>query len=152
MPRVASEPDSGEAFLGEVLGRVPGLNLSRFFAEHWGRAPLWVRPQPSSAPPLLTLPAIDALIEAHPERMRNGQGIKFAMGGQIIGQHLGEGAVVTAADAHDGFARGASVIIHEIEQLSPPIAAVASTLERELGVFASANMYLTPHTKRAFGK
>ena len=141
-------------FLERVLGRVDGLTRAKFFAEHWNRRPLWVRPQLEHgrppATPLLSLAQIDAVIEANPEAMRNGRGLKFAMAGQIIGQHLGEGTVVDVVAARGGFGSGATVIIHEIERLHPPVTAVAQALESELGVFASANMYLTPHTKRAF--
>lgn len=155
MPLEVSVPDdNGDAFLGVMLGRVPALNRSRFFSEHWNRKPLWVRPHGAGASPatgeILSLADIDALIAAHPEQMRNGLGLKFAMNGQIVGQHLGDGTVISVDAAHAGFSRGATVIIHEIERLHPPIGAVAKVLEAELGVFASANMYLTPPTKRAF--
>lgn len=43
----------------------------------------------SPAGGLLSLAEIDALIGAHPQQMRNGLGLKFAMNGQIVGQHLG---------------------------------------------------------------
>ena len=147
----APSADGDGAFLGAVLGRVPGLSRSRFFAEHWNRKPLWVRSRgPRQPATLLSLAEIDAVIAAHPEEMRNGRGLKFAMEGQIVGQHLGDGTVIDVAAAHEGFGRGATVIIHEIERLHPRIGAVALALERELGVFASANMYLTPPIKRAF--
>jgi ribosomal protein L16 Arg81 hydroxylase len=156
MPLELSVPDdNGDAFLGAVLGRIPALNRSRFFTEYWNTKPLWVRPRGGAAASsamreLLSLADIDALIAAHPEQMRNGLGLKFAMNGQVVGQHLGDGTVIDVDAAHQGFSRGATVIIHEIERLHPPIGAVAKALEAELGVFASANMYLTPPTKRAF--
>eukprot|EP01043_Picozoa_sp_COSAG02_P084897 COSAG02_NODE_22647_length_745_cov_1.040248_1_plen_224_part_01 len=88
MPLEVSVPDdNGDAFLGAILGRVSALNRSRFFTEHWNTKPLWVRPRGGAAArssairELLSLADIDALIAAHPEQMRNGLGLKFAMNG-----------------------------------------------------------------------
>ena len=50
----------------------------------------------------------------------------------------------------DSFAAGATIVVNNLDQLSPGVRTLVSGLETELGVHAQANLYLTPGGAQGF--
>ena len=141
---------AGRPFLPSMLGVAEEVGTGRFLTEHWGRRACLVRARPGAAPRmLLTVQDLDTIIESHPEAMTSGAGFKFATNGSIVGKHL-DGKTVDVDTAHDAYAQGATIVINDIAKLWPALKAHTRTMEDELRIPVSANLYLTPEEERGF--
>jgi len=119
-------------------------NAAAFLKEHWESKPLLVaRNDPSYFDPIVTLDDIDRAITtlqlAHPDIMLNDASRDVKTQDYTLSSGL-----IDVARLYQQFARGATIILNQLERFLPNLSMMCRALERELSQRFQANIYLTP--------
>ncbi len=126
------------------------LDAKKFLAEHWERTPVvGVRGDAAYHDALNTLAALDSLISAtqlhHPQLSVVDATREIKSETYTFGSGL-----VDASRVFDEYSRGATVIVQNMEALSPELARFCRSLEAELSTRFQTNIYATPANAQGF--
>lgn len=124
--------------------------LQHFLDHHWERRFLHVQGRPDDARAgLVTLDAVDAMLTARVNRHPDVS-LVDARDPVEPEDYSDDGGLVDPVKVAKLFAAGATIILNNLDQLSPAVRATLSRLEAELGIHAQANLYLTPGGAQGF--
>jgi len=130
----------------------------RFFAEHFDRQPLHVRGGAAKFAAVLGWRGIDRLLDM--THAWSSQSLKLMLDGQPVPPEAfcsratsRDGAPVQQPDARklrEWVARGASLVMNDVDSLSPGLASVSEALEEAGLGKAQANVYISFRSHKAF--
>jgi ribosomal protein L16 Arg81 hydroxylase len=133
-----------------LAGLIAPHALQHFLDHHWEREHLHVRGRPDEArASLVTLDAVDAMLTTRVNRHPDVSVVN-ARDPVEPEDYTDAGDLVDPIRVARLFSAGATLIINNLDQLSPGVRALVSHLESELGVHAQANLYLTPGGAQGF--
>jgi len=134
-------------------------SVREFLKRHWEHEPLvLVRGDEDYYRGLVSLEDIDAVLRHCNVRPTDIRLVRTDDNG--VGQEISVGARPTAAapDAfrslnqlYSAYAAGTSIVLGSLHDYWPPVTALRSSLEEELGHPVCVNLYMTPRGARAFG-
>jgi lysine-specific demethylase/histidyl-hydroxylase NO66 len=149
-----------------TLARLLPIDVDKFAADYWGRAPLLARgaelPAPQGAwtsagfADLLTLADVDEIVS---RRGLRTPFIRVAKGGTVVDSTRYTGSGGTGAEIADQviddrilelFADGSTVVLQALHRLWPPLIQFASGLSADLGHPVQINAYITPARSQGF--
>lgn len=133
------------------------VSVESFFAEHWERAPLHLRRDPSLYATLPSPAGIDAIIASG---MLRHPAIQLARGGSFLapesftrsvrqGEELFAG-LPDLARIETEYRSGASISLPGFHRVSPEVGALTAALAEELDHAVHGNVYLTPGNAAGF--
>ena len=135
------------------------ISAETFFVEYYGRKVLHVRGNPGKFAGVMSWPKLDALLNM--TAIWTSRSLELALDGALVpapdycraGLDHGSGAPAPQPDpaAVTGLLRrGASLLLNDIDTLSPELAAVANALEATLEGRVQANLYCSARQHPAF--
>lgn len=133
-----------------LAGLIAPHSLQHFLDHHWEREPLHVRGRPDEArASLVTLDAVDAMLTT---RVNRHPDVSVVKAGDPVeaDEYSDDDGLIDPIRVARLFASGATLIVNNLDQLSPGVRAMVSHLESELGIHAQANLYLTPGGAQGF--
>jgi bifunctional lysine-specific demethylase and histidyl-hydroxylase MINA len=130
----------------------------RFFAEHYDKAPLHVRGDPGKFAQVLSWRGVNRLLDM--THAWSGTSLKLVMDSQAIPpeqyctrQTSRDGAPVLQPDAklvQGWIAKGASVVMNDVDSLTPGLASVSNALEAAGLGKCQGNIYISWQSHKAF--
>jgi ribosomal protein L16 Arg81 hydroxylase len=134
------------------------ISPERFLAEHLDRQPLHIRGTPGKFAGVLSWRQINRLLDM--THIWTGSSLKLVMDSQAVPPEQfciratsRDGAPVLQPDAklvQDWVARGASVVMNDVDSLTPGMASVSSVLEAAGLGKCQANVYISWRSHKAF--
>lgn len=134
------------------------MTPEQFFTEHYDRKPLHIRGTPAKFAGVLSWRGINRLLDM--THIWSGTSLKLVMDSQTIppeqfcSRALGrDGAQLLQPDAklvQGWIAKGASVVMNDVDSLTPGLASVSNALEAAGLGKAQANVYISWQSHKAF--
>jgi len=134
------------------------LGPERFFAEHHDRQPLHLRGAPGKFASVLSWRGINRLLDM--THIWSSQSLQLVLDGtpvpaeQYCGRATGRDAAPVlqpeAAKVRDWVRRGASLVLNDVDSLTPGLASVSAALEGAGLGKAQANLYISWQSHKAF--
>jgi ribosomal protein L16 Arg81 hydroxylase len=144
--------------IADLAALLAPVTPEQFFAEHYDRQPLHVRGTPAKFAQVLSWRQINRLLDM--SHIWTSTSLKLVMDSQTVPAEqfctrtLGrDGAQVLqpeAARVQHWIARGASVVMNDVDSLTPGLASVSTALESAGLGKAQANVYISWQAHKAF--
>jgi ribosomal protein L16 Arg81 hydroxylase len=144
--------------IADLAALLAPVTPERFFAEHYDKAPLHVRGTPGKFAEVLSWRGINRLLDM--THVWTGTSLKLVMDSQTIPpeqyctRQIGrDGGQVLQPDAklvQGWIAKGASVVMNDIDSLTPGLASVSNALEAAGLGKAQGNAYISWQSHKAF--
>jgi ribosomal protein L16 Arg81 hydroxylase len=144
--------------IADLAALLHPVTPERFFADHHDKAPLHVRGDPAKFAQVLSWRQINRLLDM--THVWSATSLKLVMDSQTIPpeqfctRQMGrDGAQVMQPDAtlvQGWIAKGASVVMNDVDSLTPGLASVSNTLEAAGLGKAQANVYISWRSHKAF--
>jgi ribosomal protein L16 Arg81 hydroxylase len=144
--------------ISDLAALLAPVTPERFFAEHYDKAPLHVRGEPGKFASVLSWRGINRLLDM--THAWSGTSLKLVLDSQTVPPE----AYCTRATGRDGMpvlqpdsrrvqdwiARGASVVMNDVDSLTPGLASVSTALEAAGLGKSQANVYISWQSHKAF--
>ena len=145
--------------IADLAALLAPVTPERFFADHYDKAPLHVRGTPGKFAQVLSWRGINRLLDM--THVWTGSSLKLVLDSQTIppeqycARATGRdaGAQVMQPDARrvqEWIARGASVVMNDVDSLTPGLASVSNALESAGLGKSQANVYISWQSHKAF--
>lgn len=144
--------------IADLAALLAPVTPERFFAEHHDRAPLHVRGEPGKFASVLSWRGINRLLDM--THVWTGTSLKLVMDSQTVPPEAycartqgRDGAPVLQPEARrvrEWVARGASIVMNDVDSLTPGLAAVSEALEAAGLGKSQANVYISWRSHKAF--
>jgi ribosomal protein L16 Arg81 hydroxylase len=144
--------------IADLAALLAPVTPEQFFAEHYDKAPLHVRGTPGKFAQVLSWRGINRLLDM--THAWTGTSLKLVLDSQTIPPEqycqrvMGrDGAQVLQPDAklvQGWIARGASIVMNDVDSLTPGLASVSNALEAAGFGKAQANVYISWQQHKAF--
>ncbi len=144
--------------IADLAALLAPVTPERFFAEHYDRAPLHVRGEPGKFAAVLSWRGINRLLDM--THVWSGTSLKLVLDSQAVPPEAyctratgRDGAPLLQPDARrvqDWIARGASVVMNDVDSLTPGLASVSNALESAGLGKSQANVYISWQSHKAF--
>lgn len=144
--------------IADLAALLAPVTPERFFAEHYDRQPLHVRGDPAKFAQVLSWRQINRLLDM--THVWSGTSLKLVMDSQAVPPEqfctraMGrDGAQLLQPDARlvqEWIGRGASVVMNDVDSLTPGLASVSNALEAAGLGKAQANVYISWQSHKAF--
>lgn len=145
--------------IADLAALLAPVTPERFFAEHYDKAPLHVRGDPGKFAAVLSWRGINRLLDM--THVWTNSSLKLVMDSQTVpAEHYciratgrDAGGQVMQPDARrvqEWIARGASVVMNDVDSLTPGLASVSNALEAAGLGKSQANVYISWQSHKAF--
>lgn len=144
--------------IADLAALLAPVTPERFFAEHYDKAPLHVRGDPAKFAQVLSWRQVNRLLDM--THIWSAASLKLVMDSQAVPaeqfctRQLGrDGAQLMQPDAklvQQWIARGASVVMNDVDSLTPGLASVSNALEGAGLGKTQANVYISWQSHKAF--
>jgi ribosomal protein L16 Arg81 hydroxylase len=144
--------------IADLAALLAPVTPERFFAEHYDKAPLHVRGEPGKFAAVLSWRGINRLLDM--THIWSGTSLKLVMDSQTVPPETyctraqgRDGAPLLQPDSRrvqDWVSRGASIVLNDVDSLTPGLASVANALEAAGLGKAQANAYISWQSHKAF--
>jgi hypothetical protein len=144
--------------IADLAALLAPVTPERFFAEHHDKAPLHVRGEPGKFAQVLSWRGINRLLDM--THVWTGTSLKLVMDSQTVPPEAycartqgRDGAPVLQPEARrvrEWVARGASIVMNDVDSLTPGLASVSEALEAAGLGKSQANVYISWRSHKAF--
>ncbi len=144
--------------IADLAALLAPVTPERFFAEHYDKAPLHVRGGAAKFAQVLSWRQINRLLDM--THIWSGTSLKLVMDSQAVppeqfctratGRDGGSLLQPEARRVQEWIARGASVVMNDVDSLTPGLASVSNALEAAGLGKAQANVYISWQSHKAF--
>jgi hypothetical protein len=144
--------------IADLAALLAPLTPERFFADHFDKAPLHVRGTPEKFAQVLSWRQVNRLLDM--THIWTGTSLKLVMDSQAIppeqfctrttGRDGGQVLQPDAKLVQGWIAKGASIVMNDVDSLTPGLASVSNALESAGLGKAQANVYISWQSHKAF--